>query len=71
MGGGVFGGYKPGIEKFYSRYKELVQKYGNSSGIAEQNILASEQILMHDVCDTFSDLCFQLCRQCRKDFWVS
>ena len=56
MGGGIFRGYKPGVEKFYSIYKELVQKYGNSPGIAEQNILAGEQILMYHVCDTFSDL---------------
>ena len=44
---------------FYSRFKESVQKYGHSSDIAEQNVLAGEQIHMYYVCDTISDLsCF-------------
>ena len=58
MGGGIFGGYQPAIENFYSRYKESVQEYGNSSRIRRHKILSSEQRLMHRVCATISGLCF-------------
>jgi len=56
MGAGVFGGYKGGIDSYYHRYHQVIEKTKNATEKA--HLVAIEQKIMYETCVETPGLCF-------------
>ena len=56
MGAGVFGGYKGGIDSYYHRYHQVIEKIKNATEKA--HLVAIEQRIMYETCVKTPGLCF-------------